>query len=152
MLCVVCSKDTYLYCAWKCSCTKLWHKPGCVCGGVRVSETGFSSPPSWPWNKTKRSCRHLDRRGLTGHTFQVLMRISTWFLPHSASQHCTLILTVCLKFQGHCTPSPKFSRAFFRFFVFLILSYQNACYGCENAENRNWSYFFMTNESFGGSV
>ncbi len=29
-----------------------------------------------------------------------------------------------------------------RFFVFLILSYQNACYGCENAENRTWSELF----------
>ncbi len=30
-------------------------------------------------------------------------------------------------------------------FVFVILSYQNACYGWENAENRTWSeyiYFF----------
>ncbi len=24
------------------------------------------------------------------------------------------------------------------FFIFLILSYQNVCYGCENAENRTW--------------
>ncbi len=31
----------------------------------------------------------------------------------------------------------------FLFFVFLILSYQNACYGCENAENRTWSEFFL---------
>ncbi len=31
-------------------------------------------------------------------------------------------------------------------------SYQNACYRCENAENRTWSEFFMTDESFGGSV
>ncbi len=29
--------------------------------------------------------------------------------------------------------------AFFGFFIFVILSYQNACYRCENAENRNWS-------------
>ncbi len=38
--------------------------------------------------------------------------------------------------KGHCTLSPKFSHAFFHFFIFPILSYQNACYGCENAENR----------------
>ncbi len=31
-----------------------------------------------------------------------------------------------------------------RFFVFVILSYQNACYGCENAENRTWSEFFYS--------
>ncbi len=37
-------------------------------------------------------------------------------------------------------------------FVFVILSYQNACYGCENAENRTWSEFFMMDESFGGSA
>ncbi len=29
------------------------------------------------------------------------------------------------------------------FFIFVILSHQNACYGCENAENRNWSKFFL---------
>ncbi len=29
-------------------------------------------------------------------------------------------------------------------FAFLILSYQNACYGCKNAENRTWSNFFFT--------
>ncbi len=43
--------------------------------------------------------------------------------------------------KGHCTLSPKFSYAFFSFFVFVILSYQNACYGCENAENRTRSEF-----------
>ncbi len=47
--------------------------------------------------------------------------------------------------KGHCTLSPKFSHALFCFFVFLILSYQNACNECENAEN-------LTDESFGGSV
>ncbi len=35
-------------------------------------------------------------------------------------------------------------------FVFVNLSYQNACYGCENAWT--WSEFLMTGESFGGSV
>ncbi len=30
-----------------------------------------------------------------------------------------------------------------RFLVFVILSYQNACYGCENAENRTWSDLFL---------
>ncbi len=42
------------------------------------------------------------------------------------------------------TQSLKFSRAFFSFFVFLILSYQNACYGCENAENRTWGRIHET--------
>ncbi len=31
--------------------------------------------------------------------------------------------------QSHCT----LSVVFFRLFVFLIRSYQNACYGCKNA-------------------
>ncbi len=53
-------------------------------------------------------------------------------------------------YLGHCTTSPKFSPAFF--FVFPILSYQHACYRCENAENRTCSEFFMTDKSFGGSV
>ncbi len=35
-----------------------------------------------------------------------------------------------------------------RFFVFLILSYQNACYGCENTENRTWSEFFYDGRKF----
>ncbi len=39
-----------------------------------------------------------------------------------------------------------------RFSVFPILSYQNACNECENAENQTWSEFFLTDESFGGSV
>ncbi len=57
---------------------------------------------------------------------------------------------VILKTKGPYTLSPKFSYAFF---VFVILSYQNACYGCKNAENRTRSdFFFMTDESFGGSV
>ncbi len=41
--------------------------------------------------------------------------------------------------QGPCTKM-KFPM---HFFVFVILSYQNACYGCENAENRTWSGFFF---------
>ncbi len=39
---------------------------------------------------------------------------------------------------------------FFSFFVIPILYYQNACYGCEKAENQTWSNFFFTDESFGG--
>ncbi len=38
--------------------------------------------------------------------------------------------------------------AFFHFFLFLIPSYQNACYGCENAENRTWSEFFYDRRKF----
>ncbi len=52
------------------------------------------------------------------------------------------------KSKGHCTLSPKCSHAFFRFFVFLILSHQNACYGYENAENRTWSEFFYDGRKF----
>ncbi len=33
-------------------------------------------------------------------------------------------------------------------FIFVILSYQNACYGCENAENRTWSEFFYDGRKF----
>ncbi len=36
----------------------------------------------------------------------------------------------------------------FCFFVFVILSYQNACYGCENAENRTWSEFSYDGRKF----
>ncbi len=32
---------------------------------------------------------------------------------------------------SHCTLSPKFAGVFFNFFLFLIFSYQNACWGCE---------------------
>ncbi len=52
--------------------------------------------------------------------------------------------------EGHCKRSPKCPHACFRFFVFVILSYQNACYGCKIAENQTWSDFFSTDESFGG--
>ncbi len=37
--------------------------------------------------------------------------------------------------KGHCTLSPKFSLS-------QSLSYQNACYRCENTENRTLSEFF----------
>ncbi len=36
----------------------------------------------------------------------------------------------------------------FKFFVFVILSNQNACNGCENAENRTWSEFFHNEQKF----
>ncbi len=42
----------------------------------------------------------------------------------------------------------NFRMRFPVFFVFLILSYQNACYGCENAENRTWSEFFYDGRKF----
>ncbi len=48
--------------------------------------------------------------------------------------------------------SPKCSHAFSVFFVLPVLSYHNACYGCENAENQTRSEFFCSDESFGGSV
>ncbi len=83
------------------------------------------------------------------------------FLSASISKHLSIFLpvyfSVCLSSymsvciflsKGHCTLSLKCSRAFFRFFVFLILSYQNACYGCENAENRTWSEFFYDGQKF----
>ncbi len=35
-----------------------------------------------------------------------------------------------------------------RFSLFPILSYQNACNGCENAENRTWSEFFFNGRKF----
>ncbi len=57
--------------------------------------------------------------------------------------------SVCNDLKGHCTLSLKFLYAFFRFFfVFVILSYQNACYGCENAENWTWSEFFYDGRKF----
>ncbi len=39
--------------------------------------------------------------------------------------------------SGPCTLTLNFYL--FNFFLFINLSYQNACYGCENAENRTWS-------------
>ncbi len=48
----------------------------------------------------------------------------------------------------HCTLSLKFSHAFFSFFVFLILSHQNACYVCENAENWTWYECFYDGRKF----
>ncbi len=38
-----------------------------------------------------------------------------------------------------------FLYAFF-FCFFVILSYQDACYGCENAENQTWYEFYMTDK------
>ncbi len=40
------------------------------------------------------------------------------------------------------------SESFRFFFVFVILTYENACYGCENAENRTWSEFFYDGQKF----
>ncbi len=54
--------------------------------------------------------------------------------------------------EGHCTLSPKFSHAIFNFFHIPIPSYQNACYGCENAENLTWDKKNLTVKSFGSSV
>ncbi len=51
--------------------------------------------------------------------------------------------------SGHCT---LISEIFTCLFRLPIPSYQNACAGCENAENRTWFEFFLTSEIFGGSV
>ncbi len=48
--------------------------------------------------------------------------------------------------KGPCTLSPKLS--YFIFFIFVILSYQNACYGCENTGNQTWSDFFYDGRKF----
>ncbi len=50
--------------------------------------------------------------------------------------------------KGTCTLSLKFVYAFVVFFIFVILSYQNACYGCENAENQTWSDLFYDRWKF----
>ncbi len=52
--------------------------------------------------------------------------------------------------KGPCTSSPKLSYAvfYFHFFIFIVLSYQNACNGCENAENRTWSEFLYDGRMF----
>ncbi len=42
----------------------------------------------------------------------------------------------------------KIFACIFHFFIFFILSYQNACYECENAENRTWSEFFYDGRKF----
>ncbi len=76
------------------------------------------------------------------------------------NQHTALcIIHVCYKrFKMSCRLKAiahwvqNFLMLFFSFFVFPILSYQNACNWCENAENGTWSEFFLTDKSFGGSV
>ncbi len=40
---------------------------------------------------------------------------------------------------------------YFAFFIFVILSYQNTCYGCEKTEKSNMIRIFFMMESFGGS-
>ncbi len=40
----------------------------------------------------------------------------------------------------------------FRFFIFPIPFFQNACNGCENTENWTWYKFLWADESFWGSV
>ncbi len=74
----------------------------------------------------------------------------------------------CFKVLAHRV-LVSFRMCFFGLFIFVILSNQNACYGCENAENRalsgkvseavckcDWlnvrSYFFLMCEHFGLSV
>ncbi len=42
----------------------------------------------------------------------------------------------------------QFSHASLCFFIFVILFYQNACYGCKHAENRTWSEFFYDGQKF----
>ncbi len=51
----------------------------------------------------------------------------------------------CAEFLCSALRSLHTKSEIFAFFVFLILSYQNACYGIEPDPN-----FFMTDESFGG--
>ncbi len=65
-----------------------------------------------------------------------------------------LVLTICgnsdkswrLKAIAHWVWNFRVRFPFF--FVFLILPYQNACYGCENAESRTWSEFFYDLRTF----
>ncbi len=51
-------------------------------------------------------------------------------------------------FSSTCASVMSKAYAFFVFFLFVILSYQNACYGCENAENRTWYEFFSDRRKF----
>ncbi len=46
------------------------------------------------------------------------------------------------------TESNILLSCFFTFFRITILSYQNACYGCENIENRTWSKFSFDGQKF----
>ncbi len=64
---------------------------------------------------------------------------------YTRQKYTTHIILQC---KGPCTLSPKSSYAFFPFFVFVILSHQNACYRCENAENRTWAEFFYDGWKF----
>ncbi len=48
-----------------------------------------------------------------------------------------------IKVLAHRVWHLRMRFAVFFFFVFVMLSSQNACYGCENAENRTWSTLFL---------
>ncbi len=54
--------------------------------------------------------------------------------------HNTSALKICPNFFACIFP--------FYFLIFPILSYQNACYGCENTENWTWSTFFLDGQKF----
>ncbi len=101
----------------------------------------------------KGRCQYVPKSILSFTLYHLLKRHGHWhtFIEFMTYKYCKIFLFILHNTdfwnpKGHC--SLKVSRAFFRFFVFLILSYQNACYGCENAENRTWSDFFLWRTKF----
>ncbi len=127
----------------------------------------------YKWKQSKNVCGFWCER-TTGWTFHYGFWCDSWKLKHlnegfdrQLVLHKVLIdclevmwstseLLWCFFYQLFgllrtlYTESDIFVYAFF--FIFVILSYQNACYGCKNAENWNWSnfFFFTTDESFRG--
>ncbi len=85
------------------------------------SITGTGSPSAWQFSITVEPASTTVSTG------------STVIVGEPVEEHW------CYYSKSPCTRSPKYSHAFFRI---LHHSYQSACYGCENAENRTWSKFF----------
>ncbi len=96
---------------------------------------------------------HQENR-LPLHVFTIIHLCSNTFMlkrlaaTGSNMATCAFSLAFRVKAIAHWVRNyrMRFSVFFFR------IPHQNACNGCENAENRTWSEFFLMDESFGGSV
>ncbi len=86
--------------------------------------------------------KHFDRKGWR------IRKNRIWkFRTQCASTFSSLTFSsVCVKHKVLAHWVRNFHIRFF--VVFVILSYQNACYGCENAENRTRSEFFYDGRKF----
>ncbi len=110
------------------------------------------------WGKTKRMiCNHFEDISLWNNAFRLFTKDKSFFFFFSFWFSKVLFyadfykpkyqykMTWC-KVLAHWVR--RFHIVFFVFFIFVILSYQNACYGCENAENWKWSDFFYDEWKF----